>query len=55
MILPKANLREAAIVKDIDVYGVENLQEVIDLVNGVSELKPTFINAREEFFSIRKY
>ena len=50
LILPKANLREAAIVKDIDVYGVENLQEVIDLVNGVSELKPTFINAREEFF-----
>lgn len=51
IILPKANIQEAAIVKGIQVYGVENIREVIDLMNGHSTLQPTFINAREEFFA----
>ena len=51
IILPKANILEAAIVKGINVYGVENIREVIDLVNGQSTLEPTFVNAREEFFA----
>ena len=33
-ILPKQNAREAAIVSDLDVYGVENIKEVIDFFNG---------------------
>jgi magnesium chelatase family protein len=28
--LPKQNVKEAAIVTGLDVYGVENVQEVID-------------------------
>src|SRR4051812_26367736 len=33
-ILPKQNAREAAIVNNIDVIGVESLQEVIDFLQG---------------------
>lgn len=50
MIVPKANAREAAVVNDVDVYGVENIVEVIDLLNGSSSLLPTEVNTREEFF-----
>ena len=32
-ILPKENAKEAAIVNDIKVYGVENLSEVVDFFN----------------------
>ncbi len=48
-ILPKVNAREAAIVDDLDVYGVENISEVIQFFDGVSDLKPTVVNTREEF------
>lgn len=47
--LPKQNVREAAIVSDLDVYGVENLQEVIDFFEGKDTLEPTTINTQEEF------
>ena len=50
-ILPKQNEREAAIVGDLEVYGVENIKEVIGFFNGESGLQPLFINTREEFFS----
>jgi magnesium chelatase family protein len=48
-ILPKANAREAAIVNDVEIYGVENLREAIDVLAGESELKPLIVNTREEF------
>lgn len=49
-ILPKQNAREAAIVNDLDVYGVENIVEVVDFLRGNLEIKPTTVNTREEFF-----
>jgi magnesium chelatase family protein len=48
--LPKQNAREAAVVNNLDVYGVENITEVIDFFNGKSSLEPTIVNTREEFF-----
>jgi magnesium chelatase family protein len=51
MIIPKANAREAAIVSDLDVYGVENVKEVVDFFNGDLALQRTIIDTREEFFS----
>ncbi|MCB0516739.1 MAG: YifB family Mg chelatase-like AAA ATPase [Chitinophagales bacterium] len=54
-ILPRANAREAAIVNDLEVFGVEHLQEVVDIFNGKSELKPTKVNTREEFFDNLRY
>ena len=48
-ILPKQNTREAAIVNDLEVYGVENIREVIDFFNLGKSLERTEINTREEF------
>lgn len=50
IILPKQNAREAAIVNDIEVYGVENLEEATDILNGHSSLNPTHVETRDEFF-----
>lgn len=49
-ILPKANAREAAIVNDLDVYGVRTLKEVVDFLNGDLNIQKTSVNTREEFF-----
>ena len=50
-ILPKQNAREAAVVNNLNVYGVESITEVIDFFNGTSTLDPTIVNTRDEFFS----
>ncbi|MBS9766448.1 MAG: YifB family Mg chelatase-like AAA ATPase [Flavobacteriaceae bacterium] len=49
-ILPKQNVKEAAIVNDLDVYGVENITEVIDFFNKKENLTPTIIDTRTEFY-----
>lgn len=55
-ILPEQNAREAAIVNDLDVYGVNNIVQVIDFFAGKSKLEPVIVNTREEFFtSLRGY
>ncbi len=51
IILPKQNAKEAAIVNDLEVYGVDNIKEVIDFFNGDIVLEPTTVNTREEFYS----
>jgi magnesium chelatase family protein len=48
-ILPKQNAREAAIVKDIEIFGVTNLKEALDIINNQSDLKPTVYDTREVF------
>ncbi|MDR1584745.1 MAG: YifB family Mg chelatase-like AAA ATPase [Prevotellaceae bacterium] len=48
-IVPKQNAREAAVVNNLDVYGIENITEVIDFFNGKSSLEPVVVNTREEF------
>lgn len=51
LILPKANAAEAAIVDGIDVYGVENITEVIDFFD--KQIKPQLfkIDIEKEFFA----
>lgn len=49
-ILPTQNAREAAVVNDLIVYGVDNLKQLVDFFNGTSTLEPTEVNTREEFF-----
>ena len=39
VILPKANAREAAVIKDLEIIPVSNLQEVIDFMNGEIDIK----------------
>ena len=56
IILPKANAREAAIVNDLEVYGADNIGQVIDFFNGKSELEKTEVDTRKEFYnSLNEY
>lgn len=48
--LPKQNAKEAAIVNDLEVYGIDNIKEVIDFFDKNIQLNPTIVNTREEFF-----
>ena len=50
-ILPRQNAREAAVVNNLNVYGVDNIVQVIRFLNGEEELEPTIVNTREEFFA----
>ncbi|MDH6534320.1 ATP-binding protein [Parabacteroides sp. 52] len=50
LILPRQNAREAAVVNDLLVYGVDNLKEVIAFMNGKKELEPTTVDTRKEFY-----
>ena len=50
LIVPKENAREAALVNNLDVYGVETIKEVIDFFSGNSTLTPIKVNTREEFY-----
>lgn len=51
LIVPKHNVREAAVVNNLDVYGVENIMQVVDFLNGNGQIEPTVINTREEFYA----
>ena len=49
MILPKDNAVEAATVNNLNVYGAENLRQVIEFLAGREQIEPTMVNTREEF------
>lgn len=48
-ILPMVNAREAGIVNDVLVYGMETLAAVIDFLNGKDTPEPVVIDTRAEF------
>ncbi len=50
-ILPKQNVREAAIVSDLEVYGVDNILQVIKFFDKGEPLERTIIDTREEFYN----
>ncbi|MCB0437214.1 MAG: YifB family Mg chelatase-like AAA ATPase [Mangrovimonas sp.] len=49
-ILPVQNAKEAAIVNDIQVFGVENIKQVIDFFDKDIPLEQTLVDTREEFY-----
>lgn len=49
-ILPKPNAREAAIVSELEVYGFENILEIIDFLSDKSTPSPVVLDTRNEFF-----
>ncbi|MDO6742974.1 YifB family Mg chelatase-like AAA ATPase [Tenacibaculum soleae] len=49
-ILPKENAKEAAIVNDLEILGVDNIMEVIDHFNDKNKIEPTVIDTRSEFY-----
>lgn len=50
LIVPEANVREAAVVNNLDVYGVKHISEVIEFFDGKTTLTPTVIDTRAEFY-----
>lgn len=51
LIVPKQNAREAAMVNQLNVYGVSHIKEVIQFFKDENFLQPVTINTREEFFN----
>ncbi len=49
-ILPKENAKEAAVVDDLEVFGVENIKEVIDFFNDGIPMHKVEVNTRDEFY-----
>jgi len=50
LFVPKENAREAAVVNNLDVYGMDNLSDVISFLNGSDQYEPTFVDTRKEFY-----
>ena len=51
LFVPKDNVREAAVVNKLKVYGVSHLNDVVGFLSGVKPIEPTVVNTREEFYS----
>lgn len=54
LIVPKQNVREAAIVNKLEVYGMDNMIDVINLLTGQKHFEPTVVDTRKEFYE-RQY
>ncbi|HET8754201.1 MAG TPA: magnesium chelatase domain-containing protein, partial [Salinimicrobium sp.] len=50
-ILPKQNVKEAAIVNDLDVLGIENIRELIGFFDKGIPIEKTVIDTRKEFYN----
>lgn len=50
LIVPKENVREAAVVNQLEVYGMENIADVIAFLNGGENCEPTIVDTRKEFY-----
>lgn len=51
LIVPKANAKEAGMVNNLLVYGVQHISEVVDFFKNENSLQPIVVNTREEFFN----
>ncbi len=50
LIIPEQNAKEAAVVEGIDVFGVSNIIEVSEILNGEKK-EPVKVNTKEEFYN----
>ena len=48
-IVPQANAMEAAVVNNLNIYGVDNFIQVVNFLNGDLTLEPTVVDTRAEF------
>ena len=51
LFVPEGNIREAAVVNKIKVYGVKHITQVVNHLNGTALLEPTVIDTRGEFYA----
>ena len=50
LIVPRENVREAAVVNNLDVYGMDSLSDVVKFFNGSDDYKPERIDTRAVFY-----
>lgn len=55
IIIPIENLKEASVVADIEILGVENLKQVVNYLNGEGEIKKAETNLNDIFKSSKNY
>src|SRR5436305_11725271 len=55
MLVPAANAREAAVVKDIAVYGVASLAEAVGILSGQLDIEPTVAGVEELYAKLNTY
>ena len=49
LFVPEENVREAAVVNNLHVYGVRHINQVIGHLNGTESMQPTVIDTRADF------
>ncbi len=49
IILPKDNVKEASLVENVPIYGVESLGELVDFLRGELEIRPEPPASRDDF------
>ena len=49
LIVPKPNAREAAVVEGLEVYGVDNIHEVVSILNGENQIQPVTVDMAESW------
>ena len=54
LIVPQQNVREAAVVNNLKVYGMESIVDVVKFLTGAAQYEPTVIDTRREFYE-RQY
>ncbi len=50
-IVPEQNAREAAVVNNLDIIGVENFMQAVGFLSGSLDIEPTIVDTRNDFFS----
>ena len=52
LIVPSANAKEAGMINNLSVYGVDHIKQVVEFFDsGEKSLQPVFVNTRDEFFN----
>ena len=50
LIVPRDNVREAAVVNNLEVYGMDDITQVVALLTGAEHPEPTVVDTRKEFY-----
>lgn len=55
LILPIESVNEASIVEGLEVFGMKNLNQVINFLRGEENIRPTFTKIEEIFSDVNRY
>ena len=50
LIVPNDNIHEAAVVNNLEVFGMDNLADVVAFLNGSTAYEPMVVDTRKEFY-----